>query len=63
MTVKVLIFPFLVFVVNISENQQMTLRKEEHVNFRWTYSKLVDSTVNPSALQEIRVALCFLQFN
>lgn len=31
LSVKVLIFPLLMFVVNISENHKMTLRKQEHV--------------------------------
>lgn len=28
---KVLIFPLFMFIVNISENHKMTLRKQEHV--------------------------------
>lgn len=30
------------FVVNISENQQMTLRKEEHVNLIHTFNPKMD---------------------
>lgn len=35
-TVKVLISPFLIFVVNISGNHQMTLRKEEHIQGQYS---------------------------
>lgn len=70
MTVKVLISPFLMFVVNISGNHQMTLRKEEHVKLPKISDGRIqgqcsgtDTTVSPSAGQESRVPLYLLNFS